>query len=238
MAITADQVPSRRWLARLFLRLVVAIASSIAILATAVILGALPVPAGPVPKEKTVQIAVISNGFHSDIVFPADGTTLDALGVSTSDFPVDPEVVEWWAIGWGSRTAYTSLRAVTDLTPSIIARSIAFDDTVMHIAPLPALDPALGPADGVWFIDISIEQRERLLGRIEKSFTADRSALQDITQGFGDRFYKGAGRFTAWFGCNAWVGRHLRDAGIPVGLWTPTAQALGYGLDRLGASQE
>ena len=195
------------------------------------VLGAIPFPvaSGAVDAGDRVQVHVISNGFHSDIVLPATGRTLERIGLDPSDFPVERGAVSGWAIGWGSRTAYTSLRAVSDLTPDIVAKAIAFDDTVMHVAPV---GPLL-PGDGVWAVDLAPSDYDRLVDSIAEGFAADRTALPGLTQGFADRFYAGAGRFTAWYGCNAWVGTRLRDAGVPVGLWTPTAQSLAFGLDRL-----
>ena len=238
MTVTADIAPTGAWVLRRLLCLVATALGFTAVLVVAMVVGSLPVPAGDASGEKTVRIGVFSNGFHSDIVLPADGTALEALGVSPADFPVDINAVEWWAIGWGSWTAYTSLRAVSDLTPGIFARSIAFDETVMHVAPIPEIDATLGPADGVWFLDLHATQYARLLERMAVSFTSDRRPIPDLTQGFGDRYYDASGRFTAWFNCNAWVGRQLREAAVPVGLWTPTAQTLAYGLNRVGGSQE
>ena len=208
-------------------------------LAMSLVLGAVPIPLIGYGESALdtgfVRIAVLTNGFHSDIAFPADGATLDAFGLDPDDYDVDHERVRYWAVGWGSETAYTSLRAIADLGPSIVAKAISFDRTVMHVAPVGSLDGA-EPSDGVRFITLSAESYATLLERVGADFAAT-EPLPGVTQGFGDRFYRAEGRFTAWFGCNAWVGRRLRDAGVPVGLWTPTAQSLAFGLDRIGGDQ-
>ena len=210
-----------------------AAAGFVFLIGAALILGAQPIPAASVGGTTTVRIAIVDNGFHTDIALPADGETLAALGLASGDFPVDRSAVRYWGIGWGSQTAYTSLEAVSDLTPRIIARSIAFDRTVMHVAPWGDVEGEVG----VRMLDLPRADYEQLLASIATSFAAT-DPIPHITQGFGDRFYRGRGRFTAWHGCNAWVGRRLREAGIGVGLWTPTAQSIGYGLDRIaGGSQ-
>ena len=173
-------------------------------------------------------IAIVDNGFHTDIGLPPDGTTLAHLGLAASDFPVDVDQVRWWGVGWGSRSAYTSLRAVSDLSLATVARAVSFDRSVMHVAPWGELIP--GPH--VRFVTLSEERYVDLLRSLAGDFAAV-DAMEGITQGFGDRFYEGRGRFTAWFGCNAWVGAKLHGAGVPVGLWTLTAQSLSYGLDRI-----
>lgn len=222
-----------------------ALAVLVGAVALALVLGALPVPAGAfsteagggaTPVGSTVRVAVISNGFHSDIALPADGATLGALGLDAAHYPVERPLVSWWAVGWGSREAYTSLVDVADLSPGLVARAVAFDRTVMHVAPIGPLEvPGGGAMEGVWFLDLPRERYDALLADIASWF-ASVEPEPGLTQGFADRFYDGRGRFTAWHGCNAWVGRRLRAAGVPVGTWTPAAPSLAYGLDRTGAA--
>ena len=203
-----------------------------------VLLGAVPVPTGggsAKAREKSpIRIYVLSNGFHSDIAIPdAGGDALLRLRLSAADFPVDAGAVQFWSIGWGSRTAYTSLREVRDLTPAIIVRALALDETVMHVQPL----GAIAPQKGVYAYDLAPSDYERLIEGIGRSFKRDRRPVAGITQGFGDRFYSGNGRFSPLKGCNVWTGQRLREAGVGVGLWTAFAQTLEFGLARTALPQ-
>jgi uncharacterized protein (TIGR02117 family) len=172
---------------------------------------------------------VLSNGFHSDIALPAsNGESLAALGVAASDFHVNTASVRYWAFGWGSKTAYTSLLAVSDLTAGIVAEALAFDETVMHIQPL----GQISPAEGVYAFELTPEAYRRLVDAIGGSFGEAKGVIAGITQGYGDRFYVGSGRFSPWRSCNTWTGQMLREAGIGVGLWTPFAPSLEFGLER------
>jgi uncharacterized protein (TIGR02117 family) len=213
-----------RWLAALLLAI-----------AAAVALGAIPVPVGSrivADGQDLVRIYVFSNGFHSDIVLPdRDGETLSRLGLTAADFPVDARSVRYWAVGWGSRTAYTSLRRVVDLTPGIVARALAFDTSVMHVQPFGEITGG----EGAYAFDMAPADYDRLIAGIRRSFTDDTQPIVGITQGFGDRFYHARGRFSAVRGCNVWTGRRLREAGVGVGLWTVFAQSLEFGLARTAA---
>ncbi|MGB7430931.1 MAG: DUF2459 domain-containing protein, partial [Ahrensia sp.] len=135
---------------------------------------------------------------------------------------------EYLAIGWGSVTAYTSLRAVSDLTLGIVANAVAFDETVVHVLPTGQLIER----DGIYAIDLSREQLNALTANIAQDF-ASTQPIEGLTQGFGDLFYEGRGRFSLWRTCNSWTGAHLRAAGVSVGFWTPSAWSLEYGLKRL-----
>ena len=200
-------------------------------------LGAIPVPVGAraaADGQDLVRIYVFSNGFHSDIVLPdRDGETLSRMGLAETDFPVDVQSVRYWAFGWGSRTAYTSLRRVSDLTPGIIARALAFDVTVMHVQPFGEITGG----EGAYALDIAPADYDRLISGIRRSFGKETVPIAGITQGFGDRFYHAEGRFSPARGCNVWTGRRLREAGVGVGLWTVFAQSLEFGLDRLAVAQ-
>lgn len=187
------------------------------------------VPSGGV--DDTVRIYVLSNGFHSDIAVPAGNGVLDRLGLEIGDFPVDPARVRYWALGWGSRVAYTSLEKVADLTPAIMLKALAFDKTVMHVQPL----GPVSPGEHSYAYDISQEAFRKLLDDLAGSFRRSKQPIPVITQGFGDRFYHGRGRFSPWRSCNAWTGSQLRAIGIGVGVWTPFAQSLEFGLARTAA---
>jgi len=214
-----------RWLAALLL----AIAAAIALGAIPVSVGARAVAGG----QDAIRIYVFSNGFHSDIVLPdGGGETLSRLGLSATDFPVDAQSVRYWAVGWGSRTAYTSLRRVADLTPGIIARALAFDESVMHVQPLGDITGG----EGAYALDLASGDYDRLIAAIRRSFADNTQPIVGITQGFGDRFYHAKGRFSAIRGCNVWTGRRLREAGVGVGLWTVFAQSLEFGLSGIAVA--
>ena len=222
-----------RSLVRWVLRSAGAVAVAAGGIAAGLAFGAVPVPTGAasVSEADTVRIAVLSNGFHTDIALPANGTTLERLGIRESDYATPRSIVDWWVVGWGSEQAYTSLTDVADLSIGLVARAVAFDDTVMHVQPAGPIRP--GP--GVWFVDLPAARFEALVADIATWFGSP-DAIADVTQGYDDRFYPGAGHFKAWYGCNVWVGRRLRAAGVPIGVWTPAAQSLAYGLDKVVGS--
>lgn len=218
---------------RLLRRMTLATIALAVLVGVSILAGAVPISAGARAEgEAAHRIYVLSNGFHSDIAVPAD-LGFERLSLSPSDYPVVPSDIRYLAIGWGSRTAYTSLRKVSDLSLGIIARSYAFDDTVVHVQPLGDMQPS----DRVFAYDLTPAQMDLLMSRIAESF-ATAEPIRDLTQGFGDRFYNGRGRFTPVHSCNTWVGRNLRAIGIGVGLWPVTAQTLEFGLRRTALNRQ
>lgn len=202
-------------------------------LIAALLLGAVPFSAGDrgdADTGDTIRIYVLSNGFHSDIALPRlEGATMQKLSLSEADYPVDIDDVRYWAVGWGSKTAYTSLLAISDLSFSIAARALAFDETVMHVTPLGEL--RAGPS--AFAFDLSPREYDALIAALSNWFLS--RTPQDVTQGFSDRFYSAKGKFSPWMTCNSWTGRRLRQIGISVGMWTPLSQSLEFGLQRVAS---
>jgi len=189
--------------------------------------GAIPVLTegqGAARVDSHVRIYILSNGFHSDIAIPRIYAE-SKLPIEPDDFPVNGDDMHYYAIGWGSKTAYTSLRTVSDLSLDIVVRALAFDETVIHVQPLGLLHAS----ERVFAYDIDKDRLAMLLESISGYF-ASPEPLSDINHGFGDRYYPGQGRFAPWATCNSWTGRRLRVADIGVGLWTVTAQTLEFGL--------
>lgn len=183
---------------------------------------------------KTTTIFVLSNGFHSDIAVPInDPRTLAKLPVRAADLPGELVGAQYLIIGWGSQTAYTSLLALSDLSARIIVKALLFDRSVMHVLPLGG-EPY---GDRVYRLELDADQYDRLLGFMANTFSlnqqGDAELLDGITQGFGDVFYRARPRFSAFYGCNAWTGNALREAGVSVGRWTPFAQSIEWNMRRL-----
>jgi len=216
-------------------RLTIGSIGAVVILAIALVLGAMPLStafhANSSQAAKT-RIFVLSNGFHSDIAIPKSIAEA-LLPIDASDYPVDPDLVHYYAVGWGSETAFTSLLAVSDLTMNIIVEALFLDEAVIHVTPLGQLQASAS----IYVLDLDDPQVERLGMAIRAWFSRD-VPIDGVSQGFGDRFYRANGNFSPWHTCNSWTGRRLREAGIAVGTWTPLAQSLGFGLSRYRAAQE
>lgn len=204
------------------------------LLIAALFLGAIPFSRGeakPAAGDRTIRIFVLSNGFHSDIAVPRqNGATMQDLQLDETDFPVDIEKVRYWALGWGSQTAYTSLLEISDLTLGMAVKSVAFDAAAMHVTPLGELNA--GPR--IFAFDLSPLQFDNLIANMSQWFAS--SIPQEATHGYGDRFYDAKGKFAPWMTCNTWTGRVLREIGINVGLWTPIPQSLEFGLQRVASN--
>lgn len=178
--------------------------------------------------DKSVTIYVATNGFHADIVVPVDHPSKSWQELlDTSPITRDRLAgTRWVAFGWGSEVAYTRLGKLTDLTPDIMFKALAFDRSVVHVVPLADIQSA----DGIRLVQVSGAGYLRLVASIENSFARDATGrpvlLAGVTHGYGDSFFRGRTRFSLLRSCNVWVGDALRTAGVRAGVWTPFAQSL------------
>ncbi len=182
----------------------------------------------PVPPGQGVPVFVYSNGYHASLVLP-----LRVAGVDwTERFPADdfgrPQPLATHVmLGWGERDFYMNTRTLADLELVTGLKAVlGLGGAVMHVAligePLPS--PDLRP------ILLPVERYAALAAFIEDSFARDAAGgiMLHPGKGYGghDAFYAGTGRYTALHTCNEWVGRALRAAGVPTGIWTPFASSL------------
>lgn len=185
-------------------------------------------------SDTSITIYAYSNGFHSDIIVPIDNDlTLKKLPIDPLDFDEGLIGAKYLVIGWGSLTAYTSLLEIKDMSPSIIAKSLFFDQSVLHIQPL-SRQPK-GPK--VYPLQTSIENYVKLLDFIADTFErrndSSSTLMAGVTHGYGDVFYRSTLKYNPFYSCNAWTGEALRIAGAPVGYWTPFAQSIEWSLNGL-----
>ena len=183
----------------------------------------------------TRTVYILSNGFHSDIVLPVTGASAHAdLPIERSDFESGLEGASYLIVGWGSQTAYTSLLALSDLTPEVIVNALLLDRSVMHVQPWSG---SITVGEGVFPLELGEDQYRRLVDFVAATFSGDDNGsallLEGITQGYGDVFYRARPRFSMFYGCNAWTGEALRTAGVSFGVWTPFAQSIEWNMERL-----
>lgn len=182
--------------------------------------------------DPTYEIYVTSNGFHSDIIIPYDEELLEMLPIKAVDFPDLLINAKHLIIGWGAETAYTSLLELTDMSPKILAKSLFFDRSVVHVQPFQRdlRESTLQP------ITISKTQIKNLIHFINETFAYNQNytpiLLDGISHGHGDIFYRGVNRYHLFYSCNVWTGEALRQAGIQMGYWTPFAQSIEWGLSQ------
>lgn len=197
-------------------------------LAAAFLLGLAPAaPAGRTAFDG-VEIFLVSNGWHVDLVLPMRQDDQDwQADLPPHDFQAADPQAAWIAIGWGDRAFYLETARFEDMRPLTAAKAmLGLGPAVLHVTY--ARRPAPGPTIARWVI--GRDQHRRLVAHLADAFRrrADGRLIAVPGSGYGpaDLFYEAKGAWGLRLTCNEWIARALRQAEIPAPLWAPLPEPM------------
>lgn len=184
------------------------------------------------PAEGGVEIFVVHNDVHTDLVLPAVSPDCDwRPWFPDRDFRAAAPRAEYLQLGWGERTFYLETPTWADLRPGSALRALFWPTgSVMHVEyrNRPNESPACRR------IVISRRQYGQLVRLLQTSFQLDDAGRPRRIPGAAyhayDAFYEGRGSYHLLHTCNCWTGDMLRGAGVRIGLWTPLPQSVMWSL--------
>ncbi len=188
-----------------------------------VLVGLIPVNNEFEPTPDGVEILLISNPVHADLVLPVDTNTVNWREHFPADcFSGDTSGATHIAFGWGDKGFFIETPTWADLRASTAAKALFWpSDTCMHVR----LTKAERLRDGSRSVRISVTQYERLVEYINESFRqeSDGSRIQVGVAAYGphDAFFEAHGTYHCINTCNCWIGGAMRSAGIRCGWLTP-----------------
>ena len=207
-----------RWTKRLSRTMLWGLVALIAIL----IVGLIPVNNDFEPAKDGIQIFLISNAVHADIIVPVSTAKLDWLEkFANAKFMSDVSDQSHVAFGWGDRGFFLKTKTWDDFKISIAANALLLpSESCVHVsftAPNAYLDPVS--------VTISPEQYSRLVEFIESTFELDDhgECIQIPGEAYStnDAFFTSKGRYHFFNTCNSWIGRCLKVAGVRTPWLTP-----------------
>jgi uncharacterized protein (TIGR02117 family) len=188
-------------------------------------LGMVPVgPAVPIRSADSVELLIVANRFHADLIFPVEGAGTDwthFLGGAT--LPCATHV----AIGWGDRAFYLETPTLADITLGTAASAVlGLGPAVLHVSWYAR--PMAG--GGTRRLMVSPDQARRLAAYVRSSFALDAAGrpqiVPSVRHAANDAFYEATGRWSPLVTCNEWLARGLRASGIRTGFWAPFASGV------------
>jgi uncharacterized protein (TIGR02117 family) len=202
----------------------VLIAFALIYLLFALVLPMIKVNSGITDNKTDLEIFVLSNGVHTDIVLPVKSKQIDfSKYLPYCDFELVDSTFKYVAIGWGDKGFYLETPTWEDLKISTAFKAaFGLSSTAMHVT-YKKNKPSCG--DLCKSILISEQQYNRLLLYIASSFRLDGSysPIKINHPGYNnyDCFYEANGCYSLFKTCNVWTGNALKAANIKVGIWTP-----------------
>jgi uncharacterized protein (TIGR02117 family) len=168
-----------------------------------------------------VQAWVLSNGIHTDLVFPlrAHGVDWTELFPPTHLRAAPPPDAQYIAIGRGDREIYLYTPTWGDLTARrALTAALGVNGALLHVSYLRRADLA----SGAYSLPLSLAQYETLHRHVIESLPQGRAQpVPGAHYAANDAFYEAVGNTHFFDTCNNWTGRGLRRAGVTVSRWTP-----------------
>ena len=209
-----------RWLRRLALLLLLPFAGFALYVGVASALMIWPTAAPHAREPATIEAYVMSNGVHTDYVFPLRAAAIDwsqlFLPSHARAAPADAEFI---AIGWGDREFYLNTPTWADLTAARAFGALRGGNrALLHVTWLRRADLR----GSVWRLPLSVPQYAALAGHVHAALPGARAVpIAGAHYDGNDAFYEANGSYHLFETCNTWTGRGLRRAGVPMGRWTP-----------------
>lgn len=210
----------RRWLLRIAFTLLGLLLGIVLYVAVACALVFLPANAKPPAEPAAVEAWVLSNGVHTDLVFPVRSATVDWLQLfPRSDFKAPPPDAEFVALGWGDREFYLHTPTWADLTAARAFGALSGGNrSLLHVTYLQRAQLQRG----AYKLPLTQAQYAQLVAHVRATLPSGRAVpIAGAHYANDDAFYEAKGSYHLFETCNTWTGRGLRQAGVTVSRWTP-----------------
>ncbi len=179
-------------------------------------------------KTSGIDIYLLSNGVHTDLVLPIRNRYKDWSDVIPVDHTISKDsLMKYIAFGWGDKNFYLETPTWADLKFSTAFNALFFLSTsAMHVT----FYKHMSAEEYCKKISISAEQYKRMVHYIESSFQktseGDFILIKNLSYGNDDCFYDAKGTFNLFYTCNTWTNEGLKQSGLRASLWTPFESAL------------
>ncbi len=176
-------------------------------------------------EPKIVDIYILTNGVHTDIVVPIQSEFYDWSKIVPSENTLSKTTdFKYLSVGWGDKGFYLDTPTWADLKFST-AFNAAFwlSESAMHCT----FYDKMKEGDDCKKITISASQYQKLIHYINDKFDHDTNGntiliKTNAVYGNNDAFYDAKGKYSFLNTCNTWANSGLKAAGQKAALWTPS----------------
>ncbi|WP_312750735.1 TIGR02117 family protein [Epilithonimonas hominis] len=194
-----------------------------------VILGLL-IPCIPVRAKKTddpkvVELYILTNGVHTDLVVPVKSKYIDwSSKLPFENTKGQKTDFDYIAFGWGDKGFYLDTPTWAELKFSTAFKAAFWlGDSAMHCTYYKKMQVG----DDCKKMMLTEKQYQQLVRFIDSKFDKDASGKYiliktDAVYGSNDAFYDARGSYNFTYTCNTWANNGLKASGQKAALWTPT----------------
>lgn len=180
--------------------------------------------------NKDVEVFILSNGVHTDIVVPAKSACRDwVCDVPYANTKTCDTSVKYLAFGWGDKGFYLETPTWGDLKFSTAFKALFhLGNSAMHCT----YYKNISEGENCVSIWLSEEEYRQLVKYIEESFdyksTQGPVHIAGYSYGGSDAFYEARRTYDLFYTCNTWANNALKACGQKACLWTPADKGIFY----------
>lgn len=186
------------------------------------VLSRITVPRTSPEVAEGIDIYILSNGTHTDIVTPLRNEIIDwSEEIKLANTQSNDPTMRYLAFGWGDKGFYLDTPTWAELKPSTAFEAAFFlSSSAMHTTFYHEMEEG----DKCIKITISPDDYRRLIAYIKDSFDHDtKGGIQWIpghSYGTDDSFYEARRVYSFLYTCNTWANNALKYCGQKASLWT------------------
>ncbi len=185
----------------------------------------IPVKAKKTNEPKTIELYILTNGVHTDLVVPVKTKYVDwSEKLPFENTKGKQTDFNYISFGWGDKGFYLDTPTWAQLKPSTAFKAAFWlGESAMHCTYYKKMQ--LG--DDCKKMMITEQQYQNLIKFIDDKFDKDLKGnymliKTDAVYGNNDAFYDAKGSYNFTYTCNTWANNGLKVAGQKAALWTPT----------------
>ncbi|MCC2591406.1 TIGR02117 family protein [Chryseobacterium sp. MFBS3-17] len=214
---------------KFLMRIIKAVGVLLGLVVLYVICG-LMLPLIPVQAEETnepavIELYILTNGVHTDLVMPVKNDIMDWSAEVSFDHTLSKRTdFNYLAIGWGDKGFYLETPTWAELQPGTALRAAFWmSESALHCT----FYEKMTVGDDCRKIMLTETQYRNLVAFIKDKFDRDAAGKPvfietEAVYGRNDVFYDAKGSYSFLYTCNTWTNDGLKVAGQKAALWTPT----------------
>ena len=172
------------------------------------------------PKNR--EIYILTNGVHTDLVFPIKSKEIDwSKKMPYENTLAKDSTMQYIALGWGDKGFYLETPTWADLkTSTAVKAATGLSSSAMHVT----FYKHLKENQSCKKLQVSLENYKKLIAFINESFQTKSGEFLKIetnaVYGKHDVFYEANGSYSLFYTCNSWANQVLKSANQKAALWT------------------
>lgn len=183
------------------------------------------------PTEGTIDMYILTNGVHTDIVLPIRMEKIDWSKIVKIEHTKGADTaVKFVAFGWGDKNFYLNTPTWSDLKFSTAVKAATgMSESALHVT----FYKSLRVSEDCRKISISQDSYRKMSEFILQSFKRNKEGEilwipTDAVYGDNDAFYDSKGSYNIFYTCNTWANDVLKAGHQKACLWTPFDKGIFY----------